>query len=27
VTMHFWVWYPNPAGIFMSENPLIAPFN
>jgi hypothetical protein len=27
VTMHFWVWYPNPDGIFMSENPLIAPFN
>jgi len=20
-------WYPNPSGIFESENPLIAPFN
>jgi hypothetical protein len=27
VTLHFWVWYPNPSGIFESENPLIAPFN
>jgi hypothetical protein len=27
VTMHVWVWYPNPAGMFSSTNPLIAPFN
>jgi hypothetical protein len=25
-TMHVWVWYPNPAGLFASTNPLIAPF-
>jgi hypothetical protein len=27
VTMHVWVWYPNPAGMFSSTNPLIAPFS
>jgi hypothetical protein len=27
VTMHVWVWYPNPAGLFSSTNPLVAPFN
>jgi hypothetical protein len=26
VTMHVWMWYPNPAGVFNSTNPLIAPF-
>lgn len=26
-TMHFWVWYPNPAGLYSSTNPLVAPFN
>jgi hypothetical protein len=26
ITMHVWVWYPNPAGLFASTNPLIAPF-
>jgi hypothetical protein len=27
VTMHVWVWYPNPAGLFSSTNPLVTPFN
>jgi hypothetical protein len=27
VTMHVWIWYPNPDGLFASMNPLIAPFN
>jgi hypothetical protein len=27
VTMHLWLWYPNPEGVFNGTNPLIAPFN
>jgi hypothetical protein len=27
ITMHVWIWYPNPAGLYSSTNPLIAPFN
>jgi hypothetical protein len=27
VTLHLWVWYPNPAGLYNSTNPLISPFN
>ena len=27
VTMHVWAWYPNPAGLYSSTNPLVAPFN
>lgn len=27
ITMHVWVWYPNPAGLFSSMNPLVTPFN
>ena len=27
VTMHLWLWYPNPDGVFNGTNPLIAPFN
>lgn len=27
VTLHFWVWYPNPAGIYSSMNPMVSPFN
>ena len=27
VTMHVWLWYPNPDGLFASTNPLVAPFN
>jgi hypothetical protein len=26
-TMHLWIWYPNPAGLYSGTNPLIAPFN
>lgn len=27
VTLHLWVWYPNPNGIFGEFNPLLTPFN
>lgn len=27
ITLHFWVWYPNPAGIYSGTNPLAVPFN
>jgi hypothetical protein len=27
VTLHLWLWYPNPDGIFNSTNALVAPFN
>jgi hypothetical protein len=27
VTLHLWVWYPNPDGIFSGMNPLVKPFN
>lgn len=27
VTMHLWIWYPNPNGIFGEFNPLLTPFN
>ncbi len=27
ITLHFWVWYPNPSGTYMGTNPLAAPFN
>ena len=27
ITMHVWIWYPNPAGLFSGTNPLVAPFN
>jgi hypothetical protein len=27
ITLHFWVWYPNPSGIYMGTNPLVEPFN
>lgn len=27
VTMHVWLWYPNPDGVFASTNPLVHPFN
>jgi len=26
-TMHVWIWYPNPAGLYSSTNPLVSPFN
>jgi len=27
VTMHVWLWYPNPAGLFSGTNPRVTPFN
>jgi hypothetical protein len=27
VTLHLWIYYPNPDGLFNSTNPLVAPFN
>ncbi len=27
ITLHFWIWYPNPSGIYMGMNPMAAPFN
>lgn len=27
VTMHLWIWYPNPSGLFAEFNPLLTPFN
>jgi hypothetical protein len=27
VTLHVWIWYPNPNGIFAGKNPLVRPFN
>lgn len=26
VTLHVWLWYPNPDGLFAPTNPLVAPF-
>jgi hypothetical protein len=26
-TMHVWLWYPNPSGLYASTNPLVAAFN
>jgi hypothetical protein len=27
VTLHLWLWYPNPAGLYNGTNPYIQPFN
>ena len=27
VTLHMWIWYPNPNGVFAEFNPLLTPFN
>ena len=27
VTLHVWIWYPNPDGLYASMNPLVRPFN
>jgi hypothetical protein len=27
VTLHLWLWYPNPDGIYAGMNPLMHPFN
>jgi hypothetical protein len=27
VTLHVWLWYPNPAGLYAGMNPLVSPFD
>jgi hypothetical protein len=27
ITLHFWIWYPNPAGIYSGMNPMVRVFN
>jgi hypothetical protein len=27
VTLHVWLWYHNPAGLYNGTNPLVGPFN
>jgi hypothetical protein len=27
VTLHLWLWYPNPAGLYSGTNPYVHPFN
>jgi hypothetical protein len=27
ITLHFWIWYPNPSGLYMGMNPMVRPFN
>ena len=27
VTLHVWIWYPNPHGLYAPMNPLVRPFN
>jgi hypothetical protein len=27
VTLHIWLWYPNPAGLFSGTNPLVSVYN
>ncbi|HEU4898090.1 MAG TPA: hypothetical protein VFX88_11100 [Actinomycetota bacterium] len=27
VTLHVWLWYPNPDGLYSGTNPLVRPFN
>ncbi len=27
ITLHFWIWYPNPTGIYTGTNPMVTPFN
>jgi hypothetical protein len=27
ITMHVWLWYPNPSGLYTGYNPLVHPFN
>ena len=27
VTMHVWLWYANPSGLYSGTNPLVTPFN
>jgi len=27
ITLHMWVWYPNPSGLYSGTNPMVVPFN
>ncbi|HST19364.1 MAG TPA: hypothetical protein VLK36_17115 [Gaiellaceae bacterium] len=27
ITLHVWLWYPNPLGLYSSLNPLVSPYN
>ena len=27
VTLHIWLWYPNPSGLYSGTNPLVTPFD
>jgi len=27
ITLHVWLWYPNPSGLYSGTNPLVHPFN
>lgn len=27
VTLHIWLWYPNPSGLYAGTNPLVTPFD
>lgn len=27
ITLHFWIWYPNPSGLYVGMNPMVSPFN
>jgi hypothetical protein len=27
ITLHVWLWYPNPSGLYSGANPLVQPFN
>jgi hypothetical protein len=27
ITLHVWLWYPNPSGLYSGVNPLVRPFN
>jgi hypothetical protein len=27
VTLHVWLWYPNPAGLYSGTNPYVRSFN
>jgi hypothetical protein len=27
ITLHFWIWYPNPSGLYTGMNPNVSPFN
>jgi hypothetical protein len=27
ITLHVWLWYPNPSGIYSGTNPLVTPYN